>query len=100
MTQQDDKKIEITKEQAEEILDAGSPRDFHWGDVPVRCNHCHASNQIKNIQIEKYGLNDLYDVIVEGKCASCGGRIWRYLETGEIKSSKIIAKIVWRDNEL
>lgn len=95
----DDKKIEITKEQAEEILDAGSPREFRWGDVPVRCNHCSTFGPIKDMKIEKYSLNDLNDVIVEGKCSNCGGRIARYFETGENKESEKIAMKIWGKNE-
>lgn len=98
MTLSDDKKIEITKEQAEEILDAGSPKEMRYGDVPVRCNHCKIFGPIKNMKIEKYFLNDLKDVIIEGKCSSCGGRICRYFETGEVEASKKKAMKIWEKN--
>ncbi len=87
----DDKKIEITKEQAELILNAGATERMRWEDVPVKCNHCSVIGPIKYMKIEKYCLNDLNDVIVEGKCSNCGGRIARYFETGENEESRKIA---------
>jgi peptide methionine sulfoxide reductase MsrB len=90
---------EITKEQAEEILNAGISGEMRYGDVPVRCNYCSVFSPIKNMKIEKYSLNDLHDVIVEGKCGNCGGRIARYFETGENEESRKIAIKIWRDND-
>lgn len=88
----DDKIIEITKEQTEEILNAGTTSEMRYGDVPVRCNHCKMFGAIKNMKIEKYSLNDLCDVILQGKCSVCAHPVSRYIESGENEESKKIAE--------
>lgn len=94
----DDKKIEITKEQAEQMLNAGISGEMRYGDVPVKCHHCSVFGPIKNMKIEKYSLNVLNDVIVAGKCSKCDGQIVRYFETGENEESKEIAEEIWENN--
>jgi len=40
-------------------------------------------------------VNDLFDVILRGKCCKCGKPVSRYIETGEDENSvKILKKII------
>lgn len=48
----------------------------------VYCSNCrdHYNSEIVDYEIF---INDLYDLILKGKCKKCGGRVGRYVETGE-----------------
>jgi hypothetical protein len=93
------KEIEITKEQAEKILGDDCIERMRIGEITVYCNNCGPVGPITDMTIDRYILNDLNDVILEGTCNNCNARITRYFETGEIEESKKIAEKIWRNNE-
>lgn len=94
-----DKKIEISKEQAEEILGGDFDATMRMGELTVRCNNCDPFGPTTDMTTDLYILNDLYDVILEGTCNNCHARIARYFETGEVEESKKKAMEIWKNHE-
>lgn len=92
-----DKKIEISKEQAEEILGGDFAATMRMGELTVRCNNCGPFGPTTDMTTDRYMLGDLYDVILEGICNNCHARIARYFETGDNEESKKIAIKIWSD---
>lgn len=90
--QNKEEKIEITKEQAEEILGDSCVEKLRVGEITVRCNSCGPIVQITDMTTDRYLLNNLGDVIIEGTCDKCGARVARYFETGENPKSLKIAR--------
>lgn len=48
------------------------------------CANCLESKYDSTIVSYEIFLNDLNDIILKGLCAKCGGKIGRYVETGEV----------------
>lgn len=90
--QNNERKIEITKEQAEEILGDDCVEKIRIGEITAQCNNCGPIGPITDMTTDQYLLNDLGDVILEGKCNKCGVRVARYFETGEDPKSQKIAR--------
>jgi hypothetical protein len=97
MIEFDNKEIEITKEQAEEILGENCIERMRIGEITIRCNNCGPIGPITDMTTDRYILNDLNDVILEGTCNNCHARIARYFETGEVGEYKQKAIEVWND---
>lgn len=92
----DDKKIEITKKQAEDIF-SDNGESLAIAQKTVFCHHCFAKNhKSAEMVVEHYFVNDLNDVILQGKCDVCGHPVGRYIESGEIPSMAKRAKEYWR----
>lgn len=91
------KEIEITKEQAEEILGPDCREILRVGEITVYCNHCGPIGPITDMTTDKYLLNNLGDVIIQGTCDKCNARVARYFETGENPKSLKIAKEYLKD---
>ena len=80
----------IVRDEFDQIVDLARNNSF--------CSKCYGKNKIEMIDYSLV-LNDLNDVIFQGKCKSCNGKIARYIEIGEqvkfqmrieiIKESKI-----------
>lgn len=49
------------------------------------CGACPESKYDSTIVNYEIFLDDLNDIILKGFCAKCGGKIGRYLETGEVE---------------
>ncbi len=51
------------------------------------CGSCSREGKDSMVTITNYEIfiNDLNDVLLEGFCSVCGGRVGRYSETGEVK---------------
>jgi hypothetical protein len=51
------------------------------------CTSCSKNGRDNVVTIVDYEIfiNDLNDVILQGFCSVCGGRVGRYSETGEVK---------------
>ena len=90
--QNNGKKIEITKEQAEEILGNDYAEALRIGEITVHCGNCGPFGPITDMTTDRYLLNDLGDVILEGTCDKCGAKVARYFETGENPKSFKTAK--------
>lgn len=99
MPTNNNKKIEITKEQAEEVLGENCIERMRIGELTVHCNNCGQVGPITDKTTNRYLLNNLYDVILEGTCDKCNARIARYFESGENEKSKKIAEKIWRESE-
>ena len=70
---EDDLKF-IVEDNFDQIVDLARNNSF--------CSRCRGKNKVQMIDY-KLILNDLNDVIFQGKCKSCNGRIARYVEIGE-----------------
>lgn len=76
------KQIKITEEDFKFIY--GDDYGFFQSKI---LSNCYCAVCLGNSAIVNYVsfINDLDDVILRGFCAKCGGRIGRYLETGEVE---------------
>lgn len=87
-----EKKIKITQEIAEEIMG----KDIEFLKIARTNVFCHTCYTLKNkptsMKIEKYELNDLGDIILQGICENCGEKVARYIESGENPESLKVAK--------
>ncbi len=99
MSTDNQEKKEITKEQAEEIFgDRGE--SLMIAKKTVFCHDCFPKNHKSvEMEIEHYFVNDLFDVILRGKCSVCGHPVSRYIESGENEESKKIAIKFWREKK-
>lgn len=86
------KEKKISREIAEEIM--ADDLDFmEIARTSVFCHNCYSkTNKSVSMKIEEYLLNNLCDIILDGKCEVCGGRVARYIESGENPKSQKIAK--------
>ena len=72
----------------------GNDWDFFVERIIPNCL-CYRCNKVVTIVGFKITVNDLNDVILEGKCAVCGDSVNRYCETGENEEYvKRIKKII------
>ncbi len=86
------KETQITKTQLQTIL--GKNCELFAEKILPNCL-CNKCNCVVEIVDYKIFLNDLNDLILKGKCALCGARVNRYVETGEDKIAvKKIKKIL------
>jgi len=53
------------------------------------CSTCRGASTIVDY---KPFLNNLNDIILKGFCAECGGKVNRYIETGERRQNAEVAK--------
>ena len=74
------KEIPLTLPQLKTIW--GKDWDFFVEKIIPNC-FCHTCKEVVTIVDFKIVVNDLNDVILEGKCAVCGDPVNRYTETGE-----------------
>lgn len=78
-------KIKITEEDLKFIYGA----DYNFFQTKILsncyCHNCQPSKHNATINNYEIFINDLDDVILCGFCAECGGKMNRYLETGEVK---------------
>ncbi len=85
MNIKDKKQIKITEEDLKFI----HGKDYKLFQDKILPN-CFCGSCVKNgrqiVRIVNYEIfiNDLNDIELQGFCANCGGRIGRYLETGEV----------------
>lgn len=88
-------KIEISKEQAEEIF-GDNGESLAIARKTVFCHNCfpgkHKSVEMK---IERYYVNDLSDAILQGRCSVCDHPVARYVETGDNEETRKNAEIIW-----
>ncbi len=64
----------IVEDEFDQIVDLAKHNSF--------CSNCYGKNEVEMIEYSLI-LNDLNDVVFQGKCKSCNGRIARYVEIGE-----------------
>ena len=75
--------IPISRKIAEEIL-AGDAGFLEIARTSVFCMVCFpTTNKSVAMRVERYELNDLGDIILEGNCEICHGKVARYIESGE-----------------
>ena len=88
-------KVEITKEQAEDIF-SDNGESLAIAKKTVFCHRCFPENH-RNVEvdIEHYFVNELNDVILRGKCTTCGHSVARYIESGEIPAMTKRARRYW-----
>ena len=81
--------IEITKEDLQKIY--GKDWNFFLEKIVHNC-YCNVCKGPYNATIVDYKvfLNDINDVILKGKCKTCGNRVNRYLETGVYMIMKML----------
>lgn len=81
------KPIKITEEDLKFIY--GDDYDFFQEKIlpNCHCGKCSKEGRDSMVTITNYDIfiNDLNDVLLEGVCSVCGGRVGRYSETGEVK---------------
>ncbi len=63
----------IVEDEFEQIVDLAKYNSY--------CRNCYGKKKVEMVGYTLL-LNDLNDVIFEGKCKSCNGRIARYVEIG------------------
>jgi hypothetical protein len=63
----------IVEDEFDQIVDLARNNSF--------CSRCHGKNKVEMVDYT-LTLNDLNDVIFQGKCKSCKGKIARYVEIG------------------
>jgi hypothetical protein len=58
------------------------------------CSSCSKEGADSIVTITNYEIfiNDINDVLLEGFCLVCGGRVGRYSETGEVK--KYVSRVL------
>jgi len=81
---EDDLKF-IVEDEFDQIVDLARNNSF--------CSRCHGKNKVEMIDY-KLMLNDLNDVIFQGKCKSCNGKIARYVEIGEQMKFQMRTEII------
>jgi hypothetical protein len=64
----------IIEDEFQQIVDLAKYYSF--------CSSCDGKNKIEMVDY-KLMLNDLDDIVFQGKCKTCSGRMTRYIETGE-----------------
>jgi len=75
----------IVEDEYEQIVDLAQNNSF--------CSRCHGKNKVEMIDYTLI-LNDLNDVIFQGKCKSCNGRIARYVGIGEQSKFRLRTEII------
>lgn len=77
------KQIKITEKDLKFIY--GNDYEFFQSKILSNCFCAVCPESKHNSTIINYDIfvNDLNDIILQGFCAKCGGKIGRYLETGE-----------------
>lgn len=78
------KTIKINDFQLHILLDAVEQEGFQILLNNSFCVKCKEERPLTNIQ--EILLNDLNDIMVEGSCPVCGGKMGRYMEFGENQS--------------
>ncbi len=81
---EDDLKF-IVEDEFDQIVDLARKNSF--------CSRCHGKNKVEMIDY-KLILNDLNDVIFQGKCKSCNSKIARYVEIGEQMKFQMRTEII------
>lgn len=76
-------KLKIKKEDLKKIY--SKDWNFFYKKILSNCycGKCKGPYDATIINYEIF-LNDLNDVILKGKCKTCGSKIARYMETGEV----------------
>ena len=75
----------IVEDEFDQIVDLARNNSF--------CSRCHGKNKVEMVDYTLI-LNDLNDVIFQGKCKSCNGRIARYVEIGEQVKFRMRTEII------
>ncbi len=75
------KTIKINDFQLHLLLNEEEQKGFRILQNNSFCAACKEERPLSNIQ--EIMLNDLNDIIVEGTCPVCGGKMSRYMEFGE-----------------
>ncbi len=69
-------------------------------DFNTITNHCYCRNCENNYEssIVNYSisLNNIYDILLDGFCATCNAPIKRYIETGENPDTAETAEATWK----
>jgi len=74
---------EIDEVEARNLFDDNG-QTLRVAELTFFCPNCFPNDHKKvELDIEKYFLDDLGDVILEGKCKNCGQKVIRRIETGE-----------------
>ena len=61
------------------------------------CMNCETPEERKIINYS-ISLTDIYDLILEGECATCGNTLKRYIETGDNPETATNAEATWKTN--
>ena len=81
------KPIKITEEELKFIY--GADYEFFCDKILPNCfcGFCSKDGRDNVVTIVNYDIfiDDLNDVILQGFCTECGGKVGRYLETGEVE---------------
>lgn len=77
--------FKITEQDLKTIY--GDDYDFFLTKILPNCFCQDCTPKSGSVTISNYQifLNDLNDIVLRGFCAKCGGKIGRYLETGEVE---------------
>lgn len=72
-------------------------KDWEHRDIFVNNFYCDYKNPDRQLIEYKIYLNDIYDIILKGKCSACRTIAARYIETGEnqknVEASERIRKM-------
>jgi len=85
--------LQLTQEQLKKIY--GKDWEFFCEKILNNC-YCGNCKGPYNATIVAYEifLNDINDIILKGKCQTCGNPVNRYLETGEVAEyAEVIEKV-------
>ena len=85
--------ISISEEDLKFIVEDEFEQIVNLAKYNSYCSRCYGKHKIEMID-HSLILNRLNDVIFQGKCKSCNGRIARYVETGEQEKFWMRAEII------
>lgn len=89
------KELEITNNQLSDII-GEDEQNFQKILSNCFCAQCEDKYSATIVEYKAF-LIDLNDIILKGKCKSCGGPVNRYIETGEVPQyAKRIQEILGR----
>ena len=77
--------IPITEEDLRHIVQDEFPIILSLALHHAYCGTCFGQHEVEMVDYQ-IKLNDLNDVLFQGTCNTCGGRMARYVETGERES--------------
>lgn len=76
----------------------GDLRNFKLVVSNCFCSNCE-KDSITSITNYTITLNNLFDIVLNGYCASCNNPITRYIETGDTAESALNAEAIWVTNK-
>jgi hypothetical protein len=73
-------------------------KGFHYLTVHSFCSQCENKYNSKIIDYSIV-LNEILDIVLQGKCADCGNAVGRYIETGDNVATAKNAEAIWRTSK-